>query len=302
MKSWRSSTKKQYDTYLKQWTDFCKQRKRTDHRFSIGLGLEFLQRLHQRGLGYSAINSARSAISSFMSQGKIDFGSHKLVCQFMRGIFNLKPSLPRYSAIWDPEPVLLFLKRLTPCRTLSLKLLTFKVVTLLALITVQRIQTLHALTLDSISFTDDHIKIVVTSLLKTSRPSWHMEPIILCKYSDHKRLCIYRYLSEYVERTRVLRGAERKLFISFQKPHRSVSKSTISRWICIVLRRSGINVEVFKAHSTRAASASKAFTNVPIEKVLAAGGWSSSSSFHKHYNLQPLNAPVQQALLHESQQ
>ena len=297
---WRDSTKKQYDTYLKKWTEFCESQKRTAHHSSIGLGLDFLYELHKKGLSYSAINTARSAISSFMSFNHVDFGNHKLVCRFMRGIFNLKPSIPRYLSIWDPDLVLHFLRRLSPCHRLSLKLLTLKVVTLLALLTVQRSQTLHALTLDCISFTDNCVQITVKSLLKTSRPNFHLSPIVFHRYHRHKKLCIYRYLTEYIHRTKSLRDKQEKLFISYQKPHHAITKSTVSRWICIVLRRSGINLDVFRAHSTRAASASKSFTHVSLEKILAAGGWSTSSSFLKHYNLECTQNPVQQAILQDS--
>ena len=295
--SWRHSTQKQYDTYLKQWLKFCADRQRTEHRPSVSLGLDFLYSLHQKGLGYSAINTARSALSSFMSINQIDFGSHKLVCQFMKGIFNIKPSLPKHAAIWDPNLVLLYLKRLSPCTRLSLKLLTFKVVTLLALLSVQRRQTLHAITVDSISFTEEYVKIIVESPLKCSRPTWHLAPMLFRRFDTHKRLCVYRYLREYLSRTASLRSNSRKLFISYQKPYHAISKSTLSRWICVVLRRSGVNLDVYSAHSTRAASSSKAFIHLSIDKVLAAGGWSSSSSFLKHYNLECVQTPVQQAML-----
>ena len=73
----------------------------------------------------------------------------------MKGIFNLKPSLPKHVSIWDPSTVLKYLETLGPYRKIPLKLLTLKVATLLALLTVQRVQTLHALCINNISFTDE---------------------------------------------------------------------------------------------------------------------------------------------------
>ena len=228
---------------------------------------------------------------------KIDFGSHKVVCQFMKGIFNLKPSLPRYAHIWDPDLVLSYLHKLHPTRKLPLKLLTFKTVTLLALLSVQRVQTLHVMRVDDVSFSSDHVQIVVNSSLKTSRPNWHLQPIVLRKYSN-KHLCIFRCLRHYIARTHSIRGSETKLFISFAKPHRCVTTSTIGRWIKIVLSRSGVDINMYKAHSTRAASASKANLHVSTSKILKAGGWSSSNSFQKHYNLSSnLSTDVQDAIL-----
>ena len=111
--SWRSSTQKQYSSYITQWKDFCRVRNENCHKTSITLVLEFLYSLHAKGLGYSAINTARSAISSVLYSRslKTDVGSHKLVCRFIKGLFVLKPSLPRYSHIWDPEKVLSYMSR-----------------------------------------------------------------------------------------------------------------------------------------------------------------------------------------------
>ena len=168
---------------------------------------------------------------------------------------------------------------------------------LLALLTVQRVQTLHVLRLENISFTDDYVQIVVSEKLKTSRPNYHIEPFVFTRYSKCKSLCIVRYLEEYIKRTKLLRGTESQLFISYQKPYQNVTKSTISRWVKSVLKKAGINVSVYSVHSTRAAGASKVFGTVSIEKILKAGGWSSDSCFMKHYNLVSVRNQVQDALL-----
>ena len=123
------------------------------------------------------------------------------------------------------------------------------------------------------------------SLLKTSRPNWHLEPMLFEKFNVCKSLCIVRYLKTYMSKTKRLRGCEKQLFVSYTKPHKAVVKSTISRWIRDLLHRAGIDVSVYKAHSTRAAASSKAAQYLPIEKILKAGGWSSSSSYIKHYKL-----------------
>ena len=77
------------------------------------------------------------------------------------------------------------------------------------------------------------------------------------------------------------------------KPYKAVSKNTISRWIRFVMAKAGIDVSQFKAHSTRAASASKLSKFASIDSILKAGGWSSDSCFKKHYNL-----PSIQPLMH----
>ena len=202
----------------------------------------------------------------------------------------------RYPAILPP-----LLIRLVQARTLKFLKECLKTITLLAFLTVQRMQTLYLLKVDDFSFTQDYVQITVSSALKTSRPNHHIEPIIFKKYDANKRLCVFRHIRSYLNRTRVVRGAETQFFISYLKPHAKVTRQTLSRWIKHVLCRSGIDISVFCPHSTRASSASKARIFVPIEKILKAGAWSGESSFQKHYNLPSISVPVQDALLSGSQ-
>ena len=50
----------------------------------------------------------------------------------------------------------------------------------------------------------------------------------------------------------------RDLIIRYVKPHKPVSSETISRWIKDELSKAGVDTSVFKAHSCRSASSSKA--------------------------------------------
>lgn len=252
---------------------------------SLSDGLDFLQELYEKGLKYSAINTARSALSSILIVDNVPFGKHELVCRFMKGIFTLRPALPRYSAIWDVNVVLTYLETMSPRKNLSLKDLTFKVATLVALLTAQRAQTVQLFDVGNIVFDGNRVQIPVDRLLKTTSVRRHVEPFCFDKYDRNKRLCIVRYLSEYIDRTSPLRGSETQLFISYRKPHCKVSRNTISRWIRTVMVKSGIDSKVFKAHSTRAASVSKMSKFLPIGKVLKTGGWSNSTSYLKHYKL-----------------
>ena len=55
---------------------------------SIADGLQFLTNLFHNGLGYSAINTARSVLSTLISlSGGITFGSHPLVCRPLKGVY-----------------------------------------------------------------------------------------------------------------------------------------------------------------------------------------------------------------------
>ena len=52
-----------------------------------------------------------------------------------------------------------------------------------------------------------------------------------------------------------------------------------------VSAKAGIDVEIFKAHSTRAASCSRAKNDgIPIENILRTAGWANNSTFEKFYD------------------
>ena len=44
-----------------------------------------------------------------------------MVCRFLKGVFKLKPSLPKYKTIWDDNTVLTYLSSLHPPQDLTLK-------------------------------------------------------------------------------------------------------------------------------------------------------------------------------------
>jgi hypothetical protein len=76
-----------------------------------------------------------------------------------------------------------------------------------------------------------------------------------------------------------------RLLLSYVKPHKNVTKDTISRWINVILNRSGINTKIFGSHSVRSASTSKAKSNtVPIDETLKKAGWSNVKTFAKFYD------------------
>ena len=98
MASWRKSTGKQYTSYLSRWVTYCKNKQLDVTHATINDGLDLLTLLYKQGVGYSAINTARSALSLVITPAdKTTFGEHPWVSRFLKGTFELRPSLPRYS-------------------------------------------------------------------------------------------------------------------------------------------------------------------------------------------------------------
>ena len=71
--------------------------------------VHFLTSLFSAGKSYSAINTARSALSTFLTnEAGLTIGSAPLVKRFMKGVLQLRPPLPRYRFVWDISVVLSF--------------------------------------------------------------------------------------------------------------------------------------------------------------------------------------------------
>ena len=94
--SWRCSTKKQYNVYTTKWLKFCSDNSIDPDSANIESGIEFLTHLFKSNLGHSAINTARSA-TMIIDLNYVPFGWHVLVKRLMKGIFELRPALPKYS-------------------------------------------------------------------------------------------------------------------------------------------------------------------------------------------------------------
>lgn len=215
--------------------------------------------------------------------GNKSFGDHPLVTRLLKGVFNTKPALPKYKIVWNVNSVLDYLKTLHPPKSLSLKDLSLKLTMLLALLSGQRCQTLHALNMKDMFITENKVEFVISDLLKTTKPGKPRTKLEFQSYDKDPSLCVVRYLSEYLNRTSDKRK-DQKLLISYQKPHKAISKDTVGRWLKMVLKCAGIDTAIFGAHSTRAASTSAAEAHkVPITTIMEGAGWSSENTFMKFY-------------------
>ena len=98
----------QYNVYLKKWISFCSTQDHQPLERNDLLCLEFLRRLLKFNYSYSAINSARSALSCIFDNPP--FGELPLVTRFMKSVYNIKPHQPRYHKTWDVSTVLKYLE------------------------------------------------------------------------------------------------------------------------------------------------------------------------------------------------
>ena len=255
----------------------------------------------QHNLSYSALNTARSALSCLLPNvDGVPVGKHDSIKRLLTGFFNIRPSIPRYSHTWDVTPVLDYLRNMHPLTDLSLKSLTLKLTMLLALVTGQRCQTLQKLNLKNLT-QGQQLIFSFDSVLKHSRPGSKSQIVKLSPYELDKALCIVTVINDYIRRTECIRKQESQLLISFVKPHNAVSTDTIARWLKTIMTLSGVDTTIFKAHSCRSASTSKAKDfDIPIDTILQAGGWSSDKTFYNYYH-KPQTDTFAHAVLHSKE-
>ena len=130
------------------------------------------------------------------------FGAHRLVKRFMKGVFELRPAFPKYVVTWNVDLVLRYLELLFPLDKLTLKELSCRVIMLITLLSGQRCQTLHSLTLPSMTLSSDKCVFVLDVLLKQSKRGKHLGPIELLAYTSDEKLCVVAAIREYIRRTK----------------------------------------------------------------------------------------------------
>lgn len=216
LSSWRKSSQNRYKPYLAKWIQYCNSRKIDHLSANAEEGVNFQAELYNNGIGYSALNTARSAgaLSTALTvSGSQSFGTHPQVSRFMKGVFETRPSLTRYGETWDVNLMLDYLASLGPPEKQTLKLVTYKLVMLLSLLSGQRRQTIHALDISTMQISEEKCTFAIQSLLKTSRPGKHLSFVEFKSYLLDTNLCPVAHIAEYIKRTEPLRENQQKLFI-----------------------------------------------------------------------------------------
>lgn len=160
----------------------------------------FLAELRKSGLGYSSINTARSALSASVSLvGGGNVGSHPLVVRMMRGVFKEAPTKPRYVDTWDPSAVLRLISGMKVDQ-LSFQDLTQRLAMLVLLCSGQRCQTLAQLAAEGVVVTEDRCVFSIKGLLKTTRPGHVQDRLTLQAFNKDRDVCVVSYVQDYIKR------------------------------------------------------------------------------------------------------
>jgi len=294
------STWIQYEMVMKKYFDYCKQRNVNPFSSSLDIAISFISSLFDNGFGYSYINLARSSLSTLLpSIDNCKIGEHPMVVRIVKGVGRLRPPKCRYNVTWDVNLVLNLYKTWGENGSLSLKKLTLKLVGLLSLVTAQRCQTLECILISDI-IVGSSIQIRISKQLKTFNPRKSQPVINIAPYNNDESLCVVSCMKAYLSKTKSFRNQSNgKLFVGLKYPHKNVGTQTISNWLQRVLGYAGVDTSIFKGHSYRHASTSKAAKlGVSIDKIFAQAGWCQGSTvFGRFYNKPIVNEEYSNAVL-----
>ncbi|XP_056409862.1 uncharacterized protein LOC130334535 [Hyla sarda] len=279
--AWAPGTRSAYRSAWKVWVRWCSQRDLDPLQASVSDILNFLSASFDSGKAYRTINLYRSAISA--THPLIDFipaGKHPLVCRLLKGIRFRRPPLPKYNSTWDVNLILDLFVSWEDNDSLSLKFLSFKLTVLLCLISIKRISDVRALDISRMQYSPEGVIFTVYRRTKTN-----LHSVFYPAFPHQHKLCVVRCLRSYELRTQSLRSSSSsQLLISFCRPHRPVSSTTLARWVKLTMGMADIDISTFGAHSTRGAVSTKLFqSGATLSDILKAANWSSDSTFKTFY-------------------
>ncbi len=315
------STRKLYSSKWGVFESWCLTRAIDPVNCPVGPVLEFLQERLTAGAAATTLRVYVAAIAARRELDEIPLGRHRLVSAFMRGARRLRPVRPTAVPSWDLSVVLegLVTAPFEPLESASDRILTLKVVLLLALTSLKRVGDLQAFSVSEtcMDFAPGLVKVTlrprpgyIPKVLSTSfrsqvvtLHSFHPPPFASSEDERLHMLCPVRALKLYVDRSKVWRRSP-QLLICFGAGRRGLatSKQRISHWVRDAISLAYEARELpsplsLRAHSTRGVASSQAlFRGVPLEDICVAAGWSSPHTFVRFYNLDVDTAPGSQVL------
>lgn len=216
----------------------------------------------------------------------VPIGQHPLVSRLLKGVHNQRPPVPRYTSTWDVDVLTRYLVSLGNNEDLPLKMLSQKLVVLMALTQASRTSELQALDLRFRIYRPNGVSFKLASLTKKRTPGLPPKELLFGAFPPDRRLCVVHCLKQYKKATLEFRAncvESKPLFVSYMSPHKPVTSQRLAHWIKDLMGEAGID-ESFKAHSIRGASTSAAMTRgVPLTDILSTADWSKESTFNRFY-------------------
>ena len=303
---YRESTQKLYGSQWDNYQRWCSERDYDSCSPNSIIMCNFFSFLFDvKELTLSTLKGYRTALNkTFRFVTSYDLNLDENVSDLFDYFLKIQPSTKFHPPKWDLSVVLLALIRppFEPIHELSLKLLTYKTVFLVALATAGRSSEIHAL--DARKFVHSHNWSTVwleprDDFLAKNQKSKDEPRVFKIKSLtdfagdlDDRKLCPVRALRMYWEKTRSLRKRRKNLFISFSpKVTEDIGRSTVASYLkrTVVLTHDIIQPDdcdmlSVNPHEIRAISASTAFNkNISITELLAHCTWKNHNVFTNFY-------------------
>lgn len=248
---------------------------------------------------YNTINKYRSAISAdHVGFGQEKAGQHPQITALLKGMFNRKPPQPRYMTTWNVDLVLNLLRTWPEDGTLSLRQISLKVTMLMALTGAMRRSELQLLQIHHMLDKGNAIEFHIEGLTKTRRVGQAPYIIKFQEYQQEPKLNVAASIRHYITRTAQIRGEQTQMLISYVKPHRAITPCSVARWLQTCMFLAGVDTSIYKAHSTRSASTSKAKRQgLSSQEIMERANWKRETTFQRYYHKPAATNTFQQIVL-----
>ncbi|KAG0805309.1 hypothetical protein G6F20_012009 [Rhizopus arrhizus] len=299
LKATRQSTHKAYNNGWKVWSNWCRSQnpKLEPEEYSPNNVLQFL--VDNQHFSYQYLNGLRSSIASVFKHihpHQKPIASQPNISRFFTAKRKTEIRIPTTSQLetWDINLLIQFIKdKLSPTAELNLQRLQLKVILLTCINTMGRPRSdVGRLQHRDVKFITSEISSDLEGVvLRIRTPEESQFKTSKLGMVDDKEVCLVSTLFVFMHKTkgcRVHLPEDHTLFLSYiqhhTKPPSSVRTATVGKWIHEAMKEAGVN-PVFKAHSIRSASSTKAvMLGTPIDKVKEHANWSlKSNTFEKYY-------------------
>lgn len=99
------------------------------------------------------------------------------------------------------------------------------------------------------SIADSKVTFVITEKLKHTRAGTHQKPLEYLAYPIDQKLCFVTHEKKSGEdKVFTELNNEKQSLVSCIRPHKEVSRDTISQWIKNFMTAAGIDISVYKSH------------------------------------------------------
>ena len=308
----RASTQSVYKCHWRRWSQYCRDKgldPLSSSRTQLANHLAYLG--VEKRLSASALRVRFASVNTTRRQLGLDPIPGTFSSCIIRAIENRAAKNPFRPPAWDLFLVLAYLRssEFEPLEDASLVNLTRKTLFLVAVASAKRASELHALSglPQDIRFSRGSVSLrfITGFLLKNQRPGDPSPGVSFQSLAsagldgDDLLNCPVRALQIYLRRTQPFRGSRVRLFLSTNVAYgKDIVKSTIARWVAVVIRRAyfwaaqnkrggvapNFPCMAARAHEARAWATTLAVKHtVDMGAVMDAAYWRSPDVFIDHY-------------------